>query len=136
MTLSDQHISEIAELLDCGLICFYHRPTATIQSHPDTNDPHFDPEPWQEVINKIENDQNNYDKFEKMNSNEGYRVIENFAHSLTDINFRDRILDRLSIRRPFQGFKHLIDSSDHLQEWFDFKKNAYIDFVKRQIKSS
>lgn len=133
MTLTDEHISEIAELLDCGMICFYHRPTGTIESYPDPDDLYFDPEPWQDIIDKIENNWSSYDRFEKMDSNQGFQVMENFAHSLTDINFRNRILNRLSKRRPFQNFKLLIDSSDYRQAWFDFKKQAYIEFVKQQI---
>jgi hypothetical protein len=134
MTLSDKDISEIADLLDCGMVCFYHRTTGEIESHPDPDGLYFDPEPWQDVINKVENDWANYAKFEKMNSNEGFQMMENFAHSLSDNYFRDKILDQLSGGKPFQKFKRLIDSSDFRQEWFDFKNNANIDFVKRQIE--
>lgn len=129
--LNNEQIAEIAELLECGMTCFYHRPTGAIEYYPDDL---LDPEPWQEIIDKIENDWDNYTIFNKMDSNEGFKVMENFAYSLTDDNFRDKILDRLSKRKPFQNFKILIDSSDFRQNWFDFKKNAYIDFVKRQIE--
>lgn len=134
MVITEKQIIEIAELLDCGMMCFYHRPTGTIESHPDLEDPYFDPESWQDTIDKIENDWDNYDKFEKMDSNQGFLMMENFAYSLTDNNFRNRILDRLSKRKPFQNFKIFIDSSDYRQNWFEFKKNAYIDFVKQQIE--
>jgi len=135
MALTKEHISEIVGLLDSGMICYYHRQTGTIESHPDPDHPYFDPEPWQDIIDKIGNDRDNYDRFEKMNSNEGFRVMENFAHSLSDRNFRDKVLDRLSKGKPFQNFKTLIDSSDYRQDWFDFKKQAYIDFAKRQIET-
>lgn len=134
MTLTDENIVEIAELLDCGMICYFHRPTGTVESHPDPNDPYFDPDPWQDIIDKVENDWDNYDRFEKMDSNQGFQVMENFAYSLTDLKFRDKILDRLSKRKPFQNFKILIDSSDYRQDWFDFKEKAYIDHVKQQIE--
>jgi len=134
MTLSDEHISEIAELLECGMICFYHRPTGEIESHPDSDDPFVDLEVWQDTIDKVENDWDNYETFNKMNSTEAFEVMEKFAHSLSDEYFRDRILQELSKRKPFQHFKMLIDSSDHRQEWFDFKKNAYINFVKEQVE--
>ncbi|MCA1762219.1 MAG: UPF0158 family protein [Flavobacteriales bacterium] len=135
MKLTDKDIAEIAELLDCGFICFYHRPTGEIESHPDPNDIYFDPEPWEDIMAKIENDWENYDRFEKMNSNEGFQVMENFAYAINDLNFRYKILERLTRRKPFQNFKILIDSSNHRQNWFEFKKNAYIDFVKQQIET-
>lgn len=134
MTLTDEHISDIAELLDNGMMCFYHRPTGTIESHPDPDDPYFDPEQWQDIINKIESDWDNYYRFKKMDSDQGFRVMENFAYSLTDKNLSDIILERLSRRKPFQNFKILIDTSDYRQDWFDFKEKAYIDFVKSQIE--
>jgi len=82
MTLTKEHILEIAELLDCGMICFYHLSTGTIESHPDPYGPYYDPEPWQDIIDKIENNWHNYIRFEKMDSNEGFRVMEDFAFSL------------------------------------------------------
>ncbi|MEX1192594.1 MAG: UPF0158 family protein [Brumimicrobium sp.] len=133
MELTKEHIVEIADLLDCGMTCFYHRPTGTIESYPDPDDLFFESEPWQDTIDKIENDWDNYDRFEKMDSTQGFQVMENFAYALTDKEFSDKIIERLSRRRPFQNFKNLIDSSDYRQSWFDFKKNAYIDFVKGQI---
>ena len=133
MTLSDEHIFEIAELLECGMICYYHRLTGVIESHPDPDDPYSDPEAWQDTIDKVENDWDSYETFKKMNSAEGFEVMEKFAYSLDDHRFRDKILDRLSKRKPFQNFKVLIDSSDYRQDWFKFKKNAYIDFVKEQV---
>jgi hypothetical protein len=135
MTMTKEHILEIAELLDCGMICFYHLSTGTIESHPDPYDPYYDPEPWQDIIDKIENDWDNYIRFEKMDSNEGFRVMEDFAFSLPDLKFKEEILKRLTRRKPFQNFKALIDSSNYREEWFNYKKEAYIEFVKRQIEA-
>ncbi|WP_375581423.1 UPF0158 family protein [Marivirga tractuosa] len=133
MALSEEHIEEIAGLLDCGLVCFYHKITKSIEYHPDSEEFYSVPEPWHDILDKIQADRNNYIRFEKMDSNQAFRVMENFAWSLTDIDFRDQILARLSKRKPFQHFKFLIDSSEYRQDWFDFKKKAYIEWVKEQI---
>ncbi|MEB2776567.1 UPF0158 family protein [Algoriphagus sp. D3-2-R+10] len=116
------------------MLCFFHIPTGTIESHPDPQDPYFDPEPWEDLIEKIESDWGNYMRFEKMDSNEGFKVMENFAYSMTDSYFREKLLDELSRRKPFQNFKFTIDTSEYRQDWFDFKKKAYIDFVKKQLE--
>jgi len=134
MKLNDRQIKEIAELLDSGMTCFYHRPTGKIDYHPDINDPYFDPEPWQDTMNKIKSDRDNYERFVKMESYEGFRVMENFAHSLSDEDFKIKLLNALSKRKPFQNFKDLIDRSDCRQDWFDFKYRAYINYVKQQIE--
>jgi hypothetical protein len=135
MKLTEEPILEIAQELALGMRCFYHRPTGTIESHPDEENPYFDPEPWQDVIEKIENDAENYQPFEIMDSNQGFCVMENFANSLTDTDFRERILDRLSVPKPFQKFKNLISSSNYQQDWFKFKTTAYIAFVQQQIEA-
>ena len=132
--MTKEKIAEIAQQLECGMVCFYHRPTGNIDCHPDPYDPYFDPEPWQDLIDKIENNRDDYDRFEKIDSTEGFQVMADFAHSLTDRNFKEKILERLARRRPFQNFKTLIDASEFRQSWFDFKKRAYVVFVKGQVE--
>lgn len=133
MELSDKHIEEIADLLDCGMLCFYHKPTGAIESHPDPNDPFFEGEEWEELIEKIEADWDNYIRFEKMSSREAFQVMEDFAGSLSDSPFQDKLFHQLSNRKPFQNFKYTIDNSKYREDWFDFKKKAYMEFVKGQI---
>lgn len=133
MTPSDEHIREIAELLDCGELCFFHEPTGTIEHHPDSDGDYFDPEPWQETMDKIDSDWSNYLRFEKMDSRQGYRVMEDFANSLSDDDFRTRLFEQLSERKPFSKFKWVVDNSEYRQCWFDFKEQANIDWVHEQL---
>lgn len=132
--MSNKNIEEIAELLDSGMTCFYHHPTGIIEYHPDLTDPYFDPESWAGVIDKIKSDRVNYKLFEKMDSHEGYRLMEEFTNTLGDNDFRNRILIGLSRKNPFRNFKNLIDRSDYRQDWFDFKSKAYKDYVKRLME--
>jgi hypothetical protein len=134
MALTEEQVKEITSELEIGMICFYHRPTGAIESHPDPNDAYFEAEPWQEVIDKIEADWDNYITFEKMNSREAFRVMENFADSIPDIGDRSKALERLARRKPFGQFKDYIESSPFRQDWFDFRTQAYIEFVKEQVE--
>jgi len=68
-----------------------------------------------------------------MDSSQSFQVMEDFANSLTVTQFKDKLLYQLSNRKPFQNFNHTVDESEHRQDWFDFKKNAYVEFVKGQI---
>ncbi|SFU70116.1 Uncharacterised protein family (UPF0158) [Pustulibacterium marinum] len=131
--MTAKEIATIAEELDCGMVCFYHRATGTIESYPDPNDIYFDPEPWQDIIDTIEAREDEYDKFEKMNSSEAFRVMEGFAASLTDAAFQESLEEVLANRKPFQHFKALVDASAYRQNWFDYKQNAYIAYVKDQL---
>lgn len=134
MTISEEHISELADLLDCGLICYYHCPTGSIKSFPDNDDPFVDQELWPDSIDEIEADWDNYLVFKQMGSNEAFRIMEKFGDAVADNRFRDKIFQQLSKRKPFHHFKNLIDSSDYRQAWFDFKRAAYIKYVKEQVE--
>ena len=134
MKLTENQISEIAELLDAGLICFFHRPTGSIDYHPDPLDPYFDAEPWQETIDKIEELWDDYERIDKMDSNTAFRVMEAFADSINEKKVKSKLYNLLSRPKPFSNFKAEVETSIYRQDWFDFKKEAYIDWVKKQIE--
>ncbi|WP_439489357.1 UPF0158 family protein [Algoriphagus sp.] len=133
MELTQQHIEEIAEFLECGMVCYFHKPTGEIEWHPDPDIPFFEPEPWEDLFEKIDSDLGNYMRFQQMDSREAFQVMEDFANSLTDVFFREHLLEQLSARKPFQNFKFVIESSKYRQEWFDFRRQAYIEYVRAQI---
>ncbi len=133
MNPTEEDIKEIAELLESGELCFFHEPTGTIEHHPDPDNPYADLDEWQETIDKIEADLTNFKRFEKMDSRQGFRVMENFANSITDENFRAQLFKFLSARKPFSKFKWAVDNSKFRQDWFDFKAQANIDWVQKQI---
>lgn len=136
MNPTDEQIKEIAELLECGELCFFHSPTGAIEHHPDPDDAYFDSEPWQEVLDKIDSDWGNYKRFEKMDSRQGFRVMEDFTNTLSDEHFRTKLFQLLSESKPFRKFKWAIDNSQYRQDWFDFRSQAYIDWVREQLSDS
>lgn len=133
MKPTEDQIKEIAELLDCGELCFWHRPTGTLEHHPNPDSPYFDPEPWQETLDKIESDWDNYIRFDPMDSLQSFQVMEGFANSLSDNSFRTRLLKLLAQHKPFRKFKEAVDDSNHRQNWFDFKEQGYINWVHEQL---
>ncbi|MEM6525954.1 MAG: hypothetical protein AAF693_19300 [Bacteroidota bacterium] len=135
MNPTEEQIEEIAELLDCGELCFFHKPTGTIEHHPDPNDFYLDLEPWQETMDKIDEDRDNYQRFVKMHSNQAFLVMESFANTLTDETFQTQLFEQLSQRKPFSKFKWAIDNSEYRENWFDFKKQSYINWVREQLDS-
>lgn len=135
MQPTEQHIKEIAELLDCGKLCFFHKTTGTIEHYPDPDNAYVELDEWQETLDKIDSDRGNYLKFERMDSSQGFRMMEDFANSLTDENLRIRLFEQLSQRKPFSKFKWVIDNSDYRQNWFDFKEQANINWVREQLRN-
>lgn len=61
--------------------------------------------------------------------------MKNFTQSVDDPVFKARLLDRLSLPKPFYNFKTLVDSSEYREDWFAFRRQAYIDWVKRQMET-
>lgn len=132
MKLTDNQIREIAELLECGYQCFVHKPTGTIEYYPDTIDGLYDMQPWQELIDKIEENRDDYERFEKMDSSQAFRVMEDFVDSLDNDDIKKGFEHALARPKPFRNFKYEIDQSEYRQAWFDFRLNATIEWVKEQ----
>ena len=133
MKLEEKDTKEIAELLDCGEICYYHKVTRAIEHHPDPNSDYFEHDMWEESIEKIESDFSNYLRFEKMDSRMAFKVMENFTNRINDQEIQNTLIKSLSQAQPFRNFKWIIDNSDYRQQWFDFKTQAYIEWVNNQI---
>jgi hypothetical protein len=131
-----EQIHELADNLDCGLRCFIHRETRTLITIPDSafelgND---STEFWNESIKEVENNFDNYVVIEKMNSNESFRLMQNFTETIEDELFRDKLDNALSRPKPFKNFKLEIDNSEpYRQRWFDFKKRQTIKWIKEQL---
>jgi Uncharacterised protein family (UPF0158) len=129
-------IKEIADQLESGMKCFYHLSTGNLEYYPDELSGHagFDEEPWQESIDKVENNYHEYIRFDAMDTHESFRMIETFIGDIREESIRQRFEDAISYKKPFQNFKQLLHSYPELQQqWFVFKKQKYIDWVQQQI---
>ena len=72
--------------------------------------------------------------FEKMDSRESFRVMENFVDLVEDTELKNKLDLGLSLSKPFRNFKDIIDSeSEYREKWFQFKKQKYIEYVIEQI---
>ena len=138
MQLTEEKIREIAENLDVGLRCFYHLKTGEIEATPDFNQPDWfgqDTEPWQETLDKLDENWGDYFEFEKMTSHESFEVMADFAETVDNKKLQDRLYRALNKSKPFRNFKWEIDNSgEYRQKWFDFKNQRLIEFVKDQIE--
>jgi len=138
MTLKEEQIKEIAENLDMGMRCFYHLKTGEIEATPDfLNSDWFgqNTEPWQEILDKLDENWSDYFEFEKMASHESFEIMADFAETVDNQNLQDRLFKALNGSKPFRNFKWEIDNSgEYRQKWFDYKNQRLIEFVKNQIE--
>lgn len=134
MIPNEDQIKEISEELQCGFVCYIHKQTGAIECFPDPNNPYVEVELFQEVVDKVENDFFNYFEIKKMASYQSFQVMVDFAESLSDAKFQDQLFKLLSQRKPFSKFKWAIDNSNYRQDWFDFRDQAYVNWVKEQLE--
>ncbi len=138
MTLMEDQIKEIAENLDIGMRCFYHLKTGEIETIPNFFEGGWigqDTEPWQETLDKLDENWGEYFEFEKMTSHESFEIMADFAETVDNQKLQDRLFKALNKSKPFRNFKWEIDNSgEYREKWFEYKNQRMIEFVKTQIE--
>ncbi|MDD4426165.1 MAG: hypothetical protein PHS40_09595 [Mariniphaga sp.] len=136
----EKHITEIADSIDAGLICYLNPETLEMEDIPQMlmNDPEefeaittgthqedeeFQHEKWDE-----------YYKFEPLESHESFQIMESFADSLKNESLQNQLYYALNHSRPFANFKAIIQNSKERQNWFNFKKEFLKQHVRRLIR--
>ena len=133
--IKPETIKEIADWLDMGMVCFYHKTTGEVESYPDEfSNPGFDDEMWEDVMNKVKKNHKDYLRLEPMRSFEAYKVMEGFIDNISDIPTHNKFIDAISRKKPFRQFDDMLSYYPDLREqWFVYKLENYIEFVKEHI---
>jgi hypothetical protein len=136
ITLNDNQIREIADNLDAGMNCYYNLKSGEIKAIIDIDSwIGADEESWEEDIREVEENYDDYIAFDRMNSNESFELMADFAESIDCLTLKVKLINALNKSKPFRNFKWVIDySGEYRERWFDFKRNRYIEYVKEQIE--
>lgn len=135
MKLTEKQIEEIADNLDCGMRCFYSLKTGEIKTLLNFDSwIGADEEPWEEESMEIDDNWGDYLEFQGFESHESFKIMADFTESVDNIGLQNKLITGLNRPKPFQNFKWQIDNSgEYRQQWFDFKKMRYIQWIKEQI---
>ena len=70
-------------------------------------------------------------------ANENYRVklASDSELVLKADGFKKKLIAALNRPKPFRNFNYLIHESDFRQEWFDFRQERNVEWVKEQISN-
>lgn len=137
MQPSPAQIKEMAEQIDCGFCCYYHKISGEIVSIPDFDDRMDDIEEFfGEDLAKIKKDKKNFLKIEKPSSRESFEIMEDFVEEVEDPRLRDELNYALNHKKPFAHFKFIVENSHYRQEWFDFKVKQLQKLVINQIPTN
>ena len=136
INFTDDQIKEISQNLDAGMRCFYNTETAEIKILPDfENQLYAEQEMWAEAIEEIDSEFDKYVVFEVVPSHESFKIMEEFIETVNDNKLQNRLLNAINRSKPFRNFHAEIDNSGkYRQQWFDFKHQKYIEWVKDQIE--
>lgn len=135
--IKTETLKEIAEYLAMGMLCFYHKTNGEWVYFPDELEYSGLEEEWADETGKIEAAPDDYFEFEKMGSRESFKVMERFiGDNISHIPTHNKFIEAISRKKPFANFNHLISYYPDLrQEWFAFKDQSYIEFVKDQLEA-
>ena len=134
--MNPDQIKEIADNLEMGNRCFIHKQTEEMKFVPDFDaNPYFDPETWEEEIEFLEGDLDEYLEIENMTSAESFNIMKDFIDIIDDIDVKYKLTKALQKPKPFGNFKAAIDhSGDYREKWFKFKEEAFMTYVRDQLE--
>lgn len=138
-SLPEETVREIAEMLDCGHICYLN---------PDTLETVFsmNPSSW-EYYEESDEDvkiHEQVDTWERRitltppESFESFKFMEGFINELPEreSSLRNKLISALSHSHPFSRFKAIIDNCPYRQEWFVYKQKCLEAYVRDEISVS
>jgi len=128
-----EKIDQIAESMSMGVKCYYKIDTEELIDQfdykPESEDEDFDPA---DPDFEIEDD--NYVQLDPIPSHDSYEIMKDFARSIDDEPFKNKLFDALEKHKPFRHFKWLVEGSDkHQAAWNDFQDNAQLKYVQDEI---
>ena len=134
--IKPERLKDIAQYLDMGMLCFYHKTNGELVYYPDELEFSGFEEDWVEETSKIEAAPDDYFELKKMDGRKAFKVMERFVSDITHIPTHNKLIDAITRKKPFANFNHLISYYPDLrQEWFAYKSQSNIDFVKDQVEA-
>lgn len=136
MKLDNKQINEIAQSLDVGMTCYVNKKTAAIKELPSQEMMDYDDiGSWEEDIQEVEQNLDNYIKIEKPSSREGFQFMERFVEKIPDVRIQNKLIEALNKSRPFRNFKNVVDYYEPIrQAWFKHKNEEYEAYVRRELR--
>jgi hypothetical protein len=136
MSFSKEYIQEIEEYLSMGFNVYIHSETGRVIGVPedleflDLSIPEHE-----EIMDILENSIGEYDRLESWSASEAFEMMETFTEEYVSNSFlQKRLFDALSRKKPFRGFKAIIEGEDIYREmWFAYRDAWRLDYVERAL---
>jgi hypothetical protein len=122
----------MAQYLEAGMNIFINRDTLEYTTILDW-DVIIDPEPWEEEMEKIENEWSNYVIIKGMESHEAFKIMVEFVDKVEEPRLKEDLIKILNRKSPFANFKAEIECSDYRENWFDYRTKRYEKHLKENL---
>ena len=155
MKLTEEQIEQIAESIEAGFTCSVNPDTGEIEKTrendefdliPDEDDEYFEDyleseSEWQKETRLELKEQaeriNSWDRIiviEEPDSSEAFRFMEDFVNEAIPETEQEMYQKALNSKGPFSNFNVLIHDSEHLDNWYEFKKKKLMEYVREELR--
>ncbi len=138
LSLTEKEVDMISTQLLKGMVCFYQIDKKKIHQMPDDED-YFNydlTEEEEDILDEIEDDPENFAEFTKMEPAQEHQMMQDFVdRKVKERGLAEDLVSSLTKPKANTAFKFLIDGSKYKNEWIEFRKGKYNDWVKEQIDS-
>ncbi|MDI1324516.1 MAG: UPF0158 family protein [Algoriphagus sp.] len=138
LSLTEKEVDHITAQLLKGMVCFYQVDKKKIHQMPDDED-YFNydlTEDEEDILDEIEEDPDNFAEFTKMEPVQEHQMMQDFIdRKVKEKNLAEDLVNVLSKPKAPTGFKFLIEESKYKNEWIEYRRDKYNDWVKEQVDS-
>lgn len=130
-------INGIAQSIDAGLVCYVNMQTMEVveiyKEMFDEYDLDFEGKEEDEIDEVAKGLKDDLDKIESWDKkleieplypNESYKIMECFIGDIIPKgSLQEKLYNAINRQKPFANFRYIVDNSDYLQDWYDYKQN-------------
>jgi len=138
LSLTEKEVESISNQLIKGMICFYQIDKKKIYHMPDDEDYfNYDLTPEEEdTLDEIDENPDNFAEFTKMEPSQEHQMMQDFVdRKIKERALAEDLVNVLSKPKAVTGFKFLIEESKYKNDWIEYRKGKYQDWVKEQVDS-
>ena len=88
------------------------------------------------MSDRIDEEPDRYHQIEPLISRQSFQIMEDFAESLPASSWKSRLIDALSLNKPFRRFRDAVHADLKLRDqWFAFQREALKARARHWLKS-
>jgi hypothetical protein len=135
VSISKGYIHQIAQSLDCGMICFVNPNTYELEDVPhDFLCGMYHDATWQEVVNRIDRWEK-YIAIDRPGHTESVEIMRSFVERyIPKGGLKEELDNVLSLHRPDTNFHRIVGKSDYHHKWVAHNRRHMMKHIRRKLR--